>query len=43
MTMYLNAVRTFNINRISHCFLEKGRTQNEGDSIHAMIESEQNM
>ncbi|CAH2092579.1 unnamed protein product [Euphydryas editha] len=35
--MYLIAAKKFNVN-ISHKFLEKGHTQNENDSIHALIE-----
>ncbi|KAL4718649.1 hypothetical protein ACJJTC_012105 [Scirpophaga incertulas] len=35
--MYLYAAKELNIN-IKHTFLEKGHTQNEGDSIHATIE-----
>ncbi|KAL4719500.1 hypothetical protein ACJJTC_005935 [Scirpophaga incertulas] len=34
---YLYAAKELNIN-IKHTFLEKGHTQNEGDSIHATIE-----
>ncbi|KAL4721277.1 hypothetical protein ACJJTC_010358 [Scirpophaga incertulas] len=35
--MYLYAAKELNIN-IKHTFLEKGHTQNEGDSIHATTE-----
>lgn len=35
--MYLYAAKQLSIN-IKHTFLEKGHTQNEGDSIHATIE-----
>ncbi|CAH2088043.1 unnamed protein product [Euphydryas editha] len=35
--MYSIAAKKFNVN-ISHKFLEKGHTQNENDSIHALIE-----
>lgn len=37
-TMYLHAVRKFELDEITHSFLEKGHTQNEGDSVHAVIE-----
>ena len=36
--MYLHAVRTLSVERISHYYLEAGHTQNEGDSMHAVIE-----
>lgn len=36
-SMYVYASLKFNIN-IRHSFLEAGHTQNEGDSVHAMIE-----
>jgi len=36
--MYLKAVASTNIQRITHKFLERGHTQNEGDSMHATIE-----
>ena len=36
--MYMHAVRTFNIDRISHHYLEPGQTQNERDSMHALVE-----
>jgi len=36
--MYMYAVRTFNTDRISHHYMEPGHTQNEGDSMHALIE-----
>ncbi len=37
VAMYLHASRTFNV-KITHYFLERGHTQNEGDSVHATIE-----
>lgn len=37
MAMHIHASRTLNV-KISHYFLEKGHTQNEGDSDHATIE-----
>lgn len=36
--MYLHAMNTFNIDSICHYYLEPGHTQNEGDSMHALIE-----
>ena len=36
--MYLHAVRTLSVERICHIFLERGHTENEGDSVHATIE-----
>lgn len=39
MAMYLYAVQTYvNIKSITHKFLIKGHTQNEGDSVHSQIE-----
>lgn len=35
--MYIYAAKNTNVN-VKHSFLEKGHTQNEGDSIHATIE-----
>ncbi|CAH0399478.1 unnamed protein product [Chilo suppressalis] len=35
--MYMHAAITFEVT-IHHCFLEVGHTQNEGDSVHALIE-----
>lgn len=35
--MYLLATKMFEM-KISHHFMEKGHTQNEGDSVHALIE-----
>ncbi|CAG9793806.1 unnamed protein product [Diatraea saccharalis] len=35
--MFLFAAKKFNVS-ITHHFLEKGHTQNEGDSVHALIE-----
>lgn len=37
VTLYLYCAVNFNI-KITHNFLEKGHTQNEGDSIHSTIE-----
>lgn len=36
--MYLHAVTTLNINSITHKFLIRGHTQNEGDTAHSLIE-----
>lgn len=36
--MYAYAVRTLAINSITHKFLVRGHTQNEGDNIHSIIE-----
>lgn len=38
IAMYMHAVATFNIKSITHNFLIKGHTQNEGDNIHSVIE-----
>lgn len=35
--MYLHTSDRFKVN-VSHRFLEKGHTQNEADSVHALIE-----
>lgn len=35
--MYAHAAKEFNVT-ITHRFLEKGHTQNEGDSVHSVIE-----
>lgn len=41
MALYKHAVTTLtNINSITHKFLIKGHTQNEGDSVHSTIEKE---
>ena len=37
--LYTYCARKFNVS-IKHRFLEKGHTQNEGDSVHALIERE---
>lgn len=34
---YIQAAKDFNVT-ITHTFLERGHTQNEGDSVHALIE-----
>jgi len=39
ISMYFHAVKTFNVDRICHYYLEKGHTENEGDSMHSTIES----
>lgn len=39
-TLYLYAVSHFNIKVITHKFLIKGHTQNEGDNVHSLIEKE---
>ena len=39
VSMYFHAVRTLNVQRICHYYLEKGHTENEGDSMHSTIES----
>ncbi|KAL0860408.1 hypothetical protein ABMA27_009802 [Loxostege sticticalis] len=36
--LYLYAVTTLNINKITHKYLIKGHTQNEGDAVHSLIE-----
>lgn len=36
--MYLFAVETLRINKITHKFLIRGHTQNEGDTAHSIIE-----
>lgn len=39
LALYLHAVRQFkNIKTITHKYLIKGHTQNEGDSVHSLIE-----
>lgn len=38
MLMYLYAVQRLKIGTITHKFLIKGHTQNEGDSVHSVIE-----
>lgn len=38
ISMYLYAVRCLNINKITHKYLIKGHTQNEGDAVHSLIE-----
>lgn len=38
VAMYAKAVLTSNIEIITHKFLGKGHTQNEGDSMHSVIE-----
>lgn len=35
---YLYAVEAFNINSITHKYLVRGHTQNEGDAVHSIIE-----
>ena len=41
MALYLYAVNNLpNITSITHKFLIKGHTQNEGDSAHSLIERE---
>lgn len=37
-TVYMKAVSSTNINIVTHKFLERGHTQNEGDSVHSTIE-----
>ena len=37
-TMYAKVVATTDIEKITHNFLEKGHTQNEGDCMHSTIE-----
>ena len=39
-TLYLYALNRFNIKSITHKFLIKGHTQNEGDNVHKLIETE---
>jgi hypothetical protein len=36
--MYLYGVEKFQINSITHKYLIRGHTQNEGDTIHNIIE-----
>lgn len=36
--MYLYAVDKFQINSITHKYLIRGHTQNEGDTVHSIIE-----
>lgn len=36
--MYLYAVQTLPVNSITHKYLVRGHTQNEGDTIHSIIE-----
>lgn len=38
-SMFLTLSKQFNVN-ITHRFLEQGHTQNEGDSVHALIEKQ---
>ena len=38
VTMLWYAIQKFKLNSVSHKYLEKGHTQNEGDSMHAAIE-----
>jgi len=40
--LYLHAVRTLNVQNICHYYFEHGHTQNEGDSVHALIERSAN-
>jgi len=40
VVMYSYIVQSTAISNITHTFLEKGHTQNENDSIHAVIENE---
>ncbi|XP_072394907.1 uncharacterized protein [Diabrotica undecimpunctata] len=39
-SVYLYAVTNLNINKITHKFLIKGHSQNEGDNIHSLIEKD---
>ena len=39
-SLYLHAVQNFNIPTIEHKFLIVGHTQNEGDSMHSVIEQQ---
>lgn len=39
LCLYLYAVQELNIRSITHKFLIKGHTQNEGDVVHSLIES----
>ena len=36
--LYLHAIRSLPIDRITHIYMQAGHTQNEGDSMHAVIE-----
>lgn len=40
IAMYLYAVRYLGIKSITHKYLIKGHTQNEGDSAHSLIDRE---
>ena len=40
VALYLYAVRYLDIKTITHKYLIKGHTQNEGDSAHSLIERE---
>lgn len=42
VTLYLYAVIHLNIKSITHKYLIKGHTQNEGDSAHSLIERQVN-
>lgn len=42
VALYLYAVTNLNINTITHKYLIKGHTQNEGDSAHSLIERQVN-
>ena len=37
LTVYLYSIMKFDVNSITHIFLIKGHTQNEGDSAHSLI------
>lgn len=36
--MYLYAVENYRINSITHKYLSRGHSQNEGDAVHSVIE-----
>lgn len=40
IALYIYAVNKFKMNSITHKFLIKGHTQNEGDSVHSVIEKQ---
>jgi hypothetical protein len=38
LAAYIFTLRKYDLNSITHKFLIKGHTQNEGDSVHSLIE-----
>ena len=41
--MYIKAMHKYKFDKLEHCSLEAGHTQNENDSVHSLIERKQNM